>query len=132
MTLANRPVTSMLPVDDTDRAKEFYSTVLGLPYAGADPEGSPVYDLGGGGQLALLLRPGQQHQHTALSFTVEDVAAELAELEGRGVRFEDYDLPGLRTVDHIASTGDEQAAWFLDPDGNVLCLHSGRGLSPVS
>jgi catechol 2,3-dioxygenase-like lactoylglutathione lyase family enzyme len=127
MSLAHRPVTSMLPVDDTDRAREFYSTTLGLPSAGTDLEGSPMYDLGGGGRLTLLLRPGQQHQHTALSFEVEDVAAELSELEGRGVRFEDYDMPGLTTVDHIASMEGEQAAWFLDPEGNVLCIHSAKG-----
>ena len=54
---------------------------------------------------------------------VDDVAAEIADLEGRGVVFEDYDLPDLKTVDHIAEMGGEKAAWFLDPDGNVLCLH---------
>ena len=43
--------------------------------------------------------------------------------EGHGVRFEDYDLPDLKTVNHICEMGDERAAWFSDPDGNILCLH---------
>jgi len=48
----------------------------------------------------------------------------MAELEARGVTFEDYDMPGLKTVNHIAEMGADRAAWFLDPDGNVLCLHT--------
>ena len=41
--------------------------------------------------------------------------------------FEDYDLPGLKTVDHVASSTGMRAAWFLDPDGNVLCVHEPTG-----
>jgi len=58
-----------------------------------------------------------------MSFEVGDLEKEIAELEERGVRFEDYDMPGMKTEGHIASMGDERAAWFLDPDGNVLCVH---------
>jgi hypothetical protein len=58
-----------------------------------------------------------------MSFEVDDVTAEIRDLEGRGVVFEDYDLPDLKTVDHVAEMGSERAAWFKDPDGNVLCLH---------
>ena len=53
-------------------------------------------------------------------------ADELMEfLEQRGVVFDDYDLPDLKTVDHVCVMGAEKAAWFKDPDGNVLCLHQG-------
>ncbi|MEO7351622.1 MAG: hypothetical protein ABIR34_09980 [Marmoricola sp.] len=58
-----------------------------------------------------------------MSWAVDDVATEVRELEQRGVVFEDYDLPGLKTVDHVATMEGEQAAWFTDPDGNVLCVH---------
>ncbi|WP_410637057.1 hypothetical protein [Amycolatopsis sp. lyj-346] len=44
-------------------------------------------------------------------------------LEDRGVRFQDFELEGLKTVDHIAQLGNERAAWFTDSEGNVLCLH---------
>lgn len=49
----------------------------------------------------------------------------VAELQARGVRFEDYDMPDLKTVDHIATMGSSKAAWFTDTEGNILCLHEG-------
>ena len=61
--------------------------------------------------------------HTTASFEVEDISASIAQLSGRGVDFEDYDLPGLKTVDKVCVLGGEKAAWFKDPDGNILCLH---------
>jgi hypothetical protein len=42
---------------------------------------------------------------------------------GRRVRFEDYDLPDLKTVNHIFTTADERCAWFADTEGNILCIH---------
>jgi catechol 2,3-dioxygenase-like lactoylglutathione lyase family enzyme len=123
MSLATSAVSALLPVSDIDRAREFYDR-LGLPYQGTNEEGSLVYELAGGTMLLLLPREaGTQNPSTALTWEVADVAAELADLESRGVVFEDYDLPGLTTVDHIAELGGEKAAWFLDPAGNVLCIH---------
>jgi hypothetical protein len=58
-----------------------------------------------------------------MSFEVDDLESEIADLESRGVTFEDYDLPDLKTENHVATMGDEQAAWFMDPDGNILCVH---------
>jgi hypothetical protein len=58
-----------------------------------------------------------------MSFEVTDVVQEVRELEQRGVGFEDYDLPDLKTVDHVCVLGSDKAAWFKDPDGNVLCVH---------
>lgn len=123
MSLATSAVAALLPVADIDRAKGFYDR-LDLPFLGTNDEGSLMYQLSGGTTLILLPREaGTQNPSTALTWEVDDVAAEIADLEGRGVVFEDYDLPDLKTVDHIAEVGGEKAAWFLDPDGNVLCLH---------
>jgi hypothetical protein len=73
----------------------------------------------------LLPRPGGSHnESTAMSWAVDDVEQQVKELETKGVTFEDYDLPGLTTVDHIASMGDLKSAWFKDLDGNVLCVHT--------
>jgi hypothetical protein len=58
-----------------------------------------------------------------LTSEVPDLVAEVADLQERGVRFEDYDLPDLRTENHIAAMGDERAAWFRDTEGNALCVH---------
>jgi catechol 2,3-dioxygenase-like lactoylglutathione lyase family enzyme len=124
MSLAKSTVAMMLPVTDPDRAKTFYSDKLGLDYTGTNEEGAPTYVLGGGATLVLLPRPDSTpSESTAMSFEVDDVAGEVRDLEQRGIGFEDYDLPELKTVDHVCVLGSEKAAWFKDPDGNVLCLH---------
>ena len=124
MSLTHRTVAMMMPVTDVDRARTFYTESLGLDYTGTDDEGSAIYALEGGSTLVLLPRPDSRpSESTAMSFEVDDITAEIGDLEGRGVVFEDYDLPDLKTVDHVAAMGSEKAAWFKDPDGNVLCLH---------
>jgi catechol 2,3-dioxygenase-like lactoylglutathione lyase family enzyme len=128
MSLAKSTVAMMLPVTDPDRAKTFYSDKLGLDYTGTNEEGAPTYALGGGATLVLLPRPDSKpSESTAMSFEVDDVAGEVRDLEQRGIGFEDYDLPDLKTVDHVCVLGSEKAAWFKDPDGNVLCLHETLG-----
>jgi catechol 2,3-dioxygenase-like lactoylglutathione lyase family enzyme len=124
MSLTHRTVSVMLPVTDVDRARSFYTDTLELKYEGTNEEGSALYALDGGTTLVLLPRPGATpSESTAMSFEVDDIGSEITALENRGVVFEDYDLPELTTVDHVATMGGEKAAWFKDPTGNVLCLH---------
>ena len=124
MSLAHSGVALMLPVTDVDRATRFDQQSLGLEFTGTNDEGSAMFAVGSDAQLVLLPRPESKPSgSTAMSFEVDDVTAEIRTLEGRGVVFEDYDLPDLKTVDHVCEFGDEKAAWFKDPDGNVLCLH---------
>ena len=59
----------------------------------------------------------------ALSFRVDDIAKAIVMLKSRGVVFADYDFPGLKTEGHVCVLGSEKAAWFEDPEGNILCLH---------
>jgi len=128
MSLTSSAVSVMLPVHDVDRARAFYSESLGLDYTGTNDEGSATYSLDGGATLVLLPRPDSRPTgSTAMSFEVDDVVGEVGSLGGRGVVFEDYDLPGLTTVDHVCDLGSERAAWFKDPDGHVLCLHQTMG-----
>ena len=78
----------------------------------------------GNGALALFQRGAPtKADHTAVSFAVRDIVAVIRDLESRGVVFHDYDLPGLKTVEHVCVLGSEKAAWFSDPDGNILCIH---------
>jgi catechol 2,3-dioxygenase-like lactoylglutathione lyase family enzyme len=126
MSLANSAVAVLLPVEDVGRAKKFYVENLGLKYTGTNGEGAAMFELGGATPLLLLPRPGgKRSDSTALTWEVDDLEAEIKELESRGVVFADFDVPGLKTVDHIATMGEEKAAWFNDPDGNVLCVHAG-------
>ena len=117
----------MLPVRDLARARHFYETRLGLDPGAPRPDGKFVYRCGDT-EIALFPKPeGTRAEHTALSFRVDDIHAAVAELRSRGVVFDDYDLPGLKTVDHVCVLGAEKAAWFRDPDGNILCLHEDIG-----
>ena len=116
-------VTVMLPVKDLARARRFYEVRLGLTPGGLKPDGKFVYQCGGT-ELALFPREGgTKADHTAISFRVDDIAKAVRDLQARGVKFADYDLPGLKTVDHVCVLGSEKAAWFEDPEGNILCLH---------
>jgi catechol 2,3-dioxygenase-like lactoylglutathione lyase family enzyme len=128
MSLTDSAVSVMLPIRDAARAQEFYESRLGLPFAGTnDTTGESAFRLAGGSQLVLRVLPDTQPSpNTAMSFEVGDIAAAIADLESRGVAFEDYDQPGFTTVDHVLDDGGMLAAWFLDPDGNVLCLHQTR------
>ncbi len=121
--LFDSAVTTMLPVKDIDRARKFYEGRLGLTPGGFKPDGKFVYTVGGS-TLALFPKPeGTKADHTAISLRVADIAAAIKELQRAGVVFEDYDFPGLKTVDHVCVLGAEKAAWFMDTEGNCLCIH---------
>lgn len=121
--LSDSAVTTMLPVKDIDRARKFYEGRLGLKPGGFRPDGKFVYAVGGS-TLALFPKPeGTKADHTAISFRVPDIATAIKELKRTGVVFEDYDFPGLKTVDHVCVLGAEKAAWFMDTEGNCLCIH---------
>ena len=126
--LTHAPMTTILPVKDLDRAREFYQDKLGLTPGGLQADGKFLFRCNGGAALALFPKPeGTKAQHTAVSFLVEDIVRAVRALEGRGVTFHDYDLPGFRTVEHVCVLGAEKAAWFNDPEGNILCLHETVG-----
>jgi catechol 2,3-dioxygenase-like lactoylglutathione lyase family enzyme len=124
LSLRSAPMTVILPVRDLDRARRFYERSLDLEPAGARPDGKFLYRCANGAVLALFPKPdGTKAEHTAVSFAVNDIAASIESLKERGVTFHDYDLPGFRTVNHVCVLGSEKAAWFSDPEGNILCIH---------
>ncbi|MET0978699.1 MAG: VOC family protein [Paeniglutamicibacter terrestris] len=128
MSLSNSPLTTIIPVTDTQRSQKFYEDLLGLSYRGQAADGNLLFALDGTGTLALLSDPeATASVHTAASFEVNDISGVITELSGRGVVFEDYDLPDLKTTEHVCVLGSEKAAWFRDPDGNILCLHENLG-----
>jgi catechol 2,3-dioxygenase-like lactoylglutathione lyase family enzyme len=118
----------MLPASDPERAGQFYADRLGLKPTGVGPDGTRMFELGMGDALGLMpAEQGSQTQHTVLTFEVPDVESEVKELEGRGVQFDDYDLPDLKTDNHVAVMGQDKAAWFHDTEGNILCIHQVMG-----
>ena len=125
--LTHNPMTAILPVKDLYRARDFYENKLGLQAEGIQADGKFLLRCGGGARIALFPKPdGTKAEHTAMSFLVEDIVAEIRELKHRGVQFHDYELPGLTTFQHVCVLGSEKAAWFSDTEGNVLCLHEER------
>jgi catechol 2,3-dioxygenase-like lactoylglutathione lyase family enzyme len=120
-------VATRLPAQDLERARAFYAEKLGLEPAEERP-GGLLYRLKNA-EFGLFQSAGAPSgEHTQMGFEVADIGAAVAELRGRGVVFEEYDFPGLSTVDGIADiegnypsegTG-ERAAWFRDSEGNLL------------
>jgi len=126
--LSTAPLTTILPIVDMNRARDFYENKLGLKAVGMKPDGKFVYACGGGAVLALFPKEGgTRAEHTAISFQVADIGSAIADLKKTGVVFEDYDFPGLKTVNHVCVLGSEKAAWFKDTEGNYLCIHEDLG-----
>jgi catechol 2,3-dioxygenase-like lactoylglutathione lyase family enzyme len=125
--LTNAKVATRLPAQDLRRARTFYSEKLGLEPAEERP-GGLLYRCGGGEFALFQSAGGRSGEHTQMAFEVDDVEAAVGELRERDVVFEEYDTPGLRTIDGIADfegnypskgTG-ERGAWFRDSEGNML------------
>jgi catechol 2,3-dioxygenase-like lactoylglutathione lyase family enzyme len=128
MNLALNTATTILPVDDVARAHSFYTEKLGLPRRGMTEDGSELLGADGGPMLQLKpVSDGKHSEHTALSFEVRDIERVVQDMEARGVRFQDYDLPNLRTENHICTTDSEKCAWFMDTEHNILCVHETLG-----
>jgi catechol 2,3-dioxygenase-like lactoylglutathione lyase family enzyme len=128
--LANSAVATRLPAQDLERAREFYSDKLGLEPSEERP-GGLLYRCADG-EFALFESGGAPSgSHTQMAWEVDDIEAAVALLRARGVLFEEYDLPGLTTVDGIAEVSGnypskggvgERAAWFEDSEGNLLAI----------
>jgi catechol 2,3-dioxygenase-like lactoylglutathione lyase family enzyme len=110
---------SSFSVDDLGRAKKFYGEVLGLRVH-ETPEDLSL-EIEGGVKVFIYPKPNHEPAtFTVLNFPVEDVDRAVAELTGRGVRFEIYDLPNLQTDEKgIARGNGPTIAWFKDPAGNI-------------
>jgi catechol 2,3-dioxygenase-like lactoylglutathione lyase family enzyme len=115
--LKNYPVYTTLPVTDFDRARAFYKEKLGL--TPTEPDGDLI-ECGKGTAFVLSSMSFKPGGHTQMSFFVDDVVSVVTQLKSKGVVFEEYDMPGLKTVNSIAERPDFKAAWFKDSEGNMI------------
>jgi len=115
--LKDSPVVTTLPVTDPARARRFYAEKLGLTPIEPD---SDFYECGDGTKFVISLMGYKPGGHTQMAFAVKDIVAVVKELRAKGIKFEDYDYPTLKTVDGIADQGDLKAAWFKDSEGNTI------------
>jgi catechol 2,3-dioxygenase-like lactoylglutathione lyase family enzyme len=118
----NYPIYPSLPAADLERAKRFYAEKLGLTPERELP-GGLWYRCGRDTRFSLFTSQGEASgTHTQAMWLVEDVESEVAALKARGVVFEEYDVPSLKTVNSIATIGPNKGAWFKDSEGNLLSL----------
>jgi catechol 2,3-dioxygenase-like lactoylglutathione lyase family enzyme len=117
--LADWSLGTTIPAKDLDGTRRFYEDVLGAQVVTEDP-GGIIYRSGDSYFSLYPTEHAGTAQHTLGAFMVGDVEAAVAELRGKGVSFEEYDLPGLKTVNGIAELGGTRGAWFKDPEGNIL------------
>jgi catechol 2,3-dioxygenase-like lactoylglutathione lyase family enzyme len=120
--LKNAAIVPYIPVADVARARKFYEEKIGLKPK-EEYAGGVIYECGNGSWVFMYRSPGAGTSKASTAFwAVDDVAAEVAELKARGVTFEEYDMPGLKTVDSIATGGGAKTAWFKDSEGNILAI----------
>lgn len=128
--LEHSEVAARLPARDLARARSFYAQRLGLEPV--EERAGGLRYVCGGGSFALFESAGAAAgTHTQMGWEVADIEATVAALRARGVVFEEYDLPGLKTVNGIAEISGnypsrggvgERGAWFRDSEGNLLGL----------
>ena len=120
--LQKSPMYAYIPARDVARARQFYEQKLGFK-AGHEQAGGVVYDCGNGTACFLYPTPNAGTSQASQAFwQVADVEAEVAELKKRGVKFEEYDTPGMKTVNSILTAGGAKAAWFKDSEGNSMAV----------
>jgi catechol 2,3-dioxygenase-like lactoylglutathione lyase family enzyme len=120
--LKDSSIHAYVPVVDVDRARKFYEEKLGLKPKEESAAGV-IYECGAGTWFFLYKSSGAGTSQASQAFwDVKNVEAEVAELKSKGVVFEEYDMPGLKTVNSIATGGGAKTAWFKDTEGNILAI----------
>jgi predicted enzyme related to lactoylglutathione lyase len=120
--LQKSPMYAYLPVTDVARARQFYEQKLGFKPK-REFAGGVVYEFGEQTACFLYPTPNAGTSKASQAFwQVDDVEREVAELKSRGVTFEEYDAPGMKTKNGIATGGGAKTAWFKDTEGNILAV----------
>ena len=120
--LGEHPMDVVLLATDLESSKEFYAGKLGLEILDENEE-AITYKCGGESQLVVTKSTtGTADEQTQAGWRVDDLAAEIAELRARGVEIQEYDTPGLKTVDGVVDLGFALVAWIIDPHKNALAI----------
>src|SRR5687767_14298884 len=110
------PMYSYLPAREVARARQFYEQRLGWEPA-EEVAGGVAYTFANGTRCFLYPTPNAGTNRASQVFwQVDDVEREVTDLKARGVTFEEYDSPGLKTINSIASGGGARTAWFKDTE----------------
>ena len=119
--LMKAPIRAYIPVSDLARARQFYEEKVGLQPKELSA-GGVIYECGGT-EVFMYPTPNAGTSKASQAFwSVDDVEAEVNELKARGVKFEEYDMPGMAMKNSIATGGGAKAAWFKDTEGNIMAV----------
>ncbi len=124
MICSKYPAVATVPVTNLNEAKQFYGEKLGLNVCERSPDrGELLYEAGQGSHILVYERPTPpKSDATAVGFLVDDLESTMEELKKQGIRFEEYDLPHVKTHEGVAENSGEKTAWFKDPDGNIIAI----------
>jgi catechol 2,3-dioxygenase-like lactoylglutathione lyase family enzyme len=123
--LADKDAIATIGVKDLKAAKKFYGDTLGLkPTPVPEPE---VLNYKSGNSTVLVYKSqfAGSNKATAVTWIVDDVEGTVRDLKAKGISFEHYDFPGMTRKGDVHIAGKSKAAWFKDPDGNILAVVSG-------
>jgi predicted enzyme related to lactoylglutathione lyase len=124
--LASSASFTVLPAEDLARARDFYRDKIGITPFREDAE-SLIYGSVEAPDLMIYQTSNVgTAKNTQMCWVVTDISATMDELRSAGVTFEEYDFPGLTTVDGVAEMDGEYSSWFKDSEGNILCLAQPR------
>lgn len=116
------PMYAYIPARDMARARKFYEGTVGLKPK-MEINGGVVYEFAGGTACFLYTTPNAGTSQASQAFwDVKDVDKLIGDLKARGVKFEDYDMPGERSPAGAVIAGGAKAAWFKDSEGNIMAL----------
>jgi catechol-2,3-dioxygenase len=121
-------VAATLAVKNLSQGRQFYEQVLGLNDVVMENDYAVVYKSADSMVQVYQSEFAGTNKATAATWDVPDVQAIVDDLKSKGVSFEHYDMPGLTLEGdvHVMENGNEKAAWFKDPDGNILCVHTSK------
>lgn len=117
-----KEVHTVLPAADLARARTFYHDKLGMD-PDEEREGTLVYHPFPGGAFEIYETPNAgTAQNTQMGWVTDDLDAEMSVMRAHGVVFEEYDFPGMTTVNGVLESDDLRTAWFRDSEGNFICV----------
>jgi predicted enzyme related to lactoylglutathione lyase len=119
--LTTAPIRAYIPATNLPRARKFYEQIVGLKPT-EEFTGGVIYTCGGT-DVVMYQTPNAGTSKASQAFwQVNDVDAEVAALKARGVIFEEYDMPGMKMQNSIATGGGAKTAWFKDSEGNIMAV----------
>jgi predicted enzyme related to lactoylglutathione lyase len=119
--LRTAPIRAYIPASNVARARKFYEGIVGLEPK-EEYAGGVIYECGGTEVFLYPTRNAGTSKASQAFWQVDDVEAEVADLKVRGVKFEEYDMPGVTMKNSIATAGGAKTAWFKDTEGNILAV----------